>query len=87
MKATAIPSAATNFADLPDEGRVSIQVVAIVTGRSKASIWRDVAAGRLPAPVKAGPRCTRWVVGDLRRHLAGTTSQTQAAAHEGQKAA
>ena len=30
------------------------------TGRSRTSIYRDVAEGRLPAPVKIGPRAIGW---------------------------
>lgn len=54
------------FDSLPDCALVALPVVCAIRGRSPASIWRDVSAGRLPAPVKAGPRCTRWKVGDLR---------------------
>lgn len=63
------PVAAANWDDLPNDARVSLPVVVILTGRSPASVWRDVKAGRLPEPVKAGPRCSRWIVGDLRRTL------------------
>lgn len=55
------------FKSLPDCALVPINVVCAIRGRSPASIWRDVKAGRCPAPVKAGPRCTRWKVSDLRR--------------------
>ena len=55
------------FDALPDCAQVSIAVVCAIRGRSPASIWRDVSAGRIAKPVSAGPRCTRWVVGDLRR--------------------
>jgi hypothetical protein len=54
------------FPILPNEARVDLDFVCILKRRSKASIWRDVAAGRLAPPVKAGPRCTRWLVGDIR---------------------
>lgn len=54
------------FDSLPDCAQVSIDVVSAIRGRSRASIWRDVLAGRIAKPVSAGPRCTRWVVGDLR---------------------
>lgn len=30
------------------------------TGRSRSSIYRDVAAGRLKPPVKIGPRAIGW---------------------------
>lgn len=58
------------FEASPDCARVSIAIVCAVTGRSRASVWRDVKAGRLPAPVKQGPNCTRWIVGELRKTLA-----------------
>ncbi len=51
---------------LPDNALVPLPVVCAIRGRSSASIWRDVKAGRCPAPVNAGPRCTRWKLGDLR---------------------
>lgn len=35
-------------------------------GRSVASWWRDLAAGRIPAPVKLGGR-TLWRADELRR--------------------
>lgn len=54
------------FESLPDCALVALPVVCAVKGRSPASVWRDVAAGRLPKPTHAGPRCTRWRVGDLR---------------------
>lgn len=57
------------FPILPDEAQVDIDVVCAVRGRSPASTWRDVKAGRCPAPIKAGPHCTRWRVGDLRQAM------------------
>jgi predicted DNA-binding transcriptional regulator AlpA len=54
------------FDSLPDTALVSLPIVCTLRGRSPASIWRDVKAGRCPAPISAGPRCTRWRVGDLR---------------------
>ena len=52
---------------LPNEALVSIDVVCALRERSRASIWRDVKAGRFPAPIRtAGLRCTRWLVGDVR---------------------
>ena len=54
----------------PDDARVALPVVCALFGRSAASIWRDLKEGRIPQPVKnAGPRCTRWRVGDLRGAL------------------
>ena len=54
------------FDSLPDSALVALPVVCALKGRSAASVWRDVRFGRLAQPVKAGPRCTRWRVGDLK---------------------
>lgn len=66
-----IPSEAVNFDALPDSAHVRLPVVTILFARSKASIWRDVRAGRLPPPRKCGPRVSAWNVGELRAILAG----------------
>jgi predicted DNA-binding transcriptional regulator AlpA len=55
------------FDSLPDCALVALPIVSAIRGRSPASIWRDVAAGRLAKPVSAGPRCTRWRKSDLIR--------------------
>lgn len=65
-----ITGALAAFPHLPDSAFVNIKVVCAVTARSPASTWRDVKAGRLPAPHKIGPRSTRWQVGELRAALA-----------------
>lgn len=72
--AARIPDALAAFPHLPDEAFVDIKVVCAVTSRSSASTWRDVKAGRLPAPYKIGPRSTRWKVGELRAALAQLAS-------------
>lgn len=59
----------TLFSALPDDAFTSLPVVCALYSRCRASIWRDVKAGRCPAPVSVGPRCTRWRVGDLRADL------------------
>ena len=68
--AARIPSALAAFPHMPDEAFADIKIVSAVTSRSPASIWRDVKAGRLPAPYKIGPRSTRWKVGEIRAALA-----------------
>jgi predicted DNA-binding transcriptional regulator AlpA len=66
-KHTGIPSALENFDALPDSAFVRLPIVcAIFGGRSAASVYRDVQAGRLPPPVSLGPRCSGWSVGGLR---------------------
>jgi len=57
------------FDSLPNCARVALPIVCLITGRSPASVWRDVANDRLPRPIKAGPRSTRWIVGQLRAAL------------------
>jgi predicted DNA-binding transcriptional regulator AlpA len=74
-KLAAIPTAAVHFDTLPDTARVALPVVSLVAGRSPASVRRDVAAGRMPAPIKSGPRATRWIVGDIRRWQRGEYPQ------------
>ena len=65
-----IPEALKNFDSLPDAAHVKQPVVEALYGRSSASIWRDVAAKRIPAPRSLGPRNTVWNVGELRAALA-----------------
>jgi hypothetical protein len=64
-----VPFAVRNWQDLPDEANVDVKVVALMTGRSIPSVWRDVARGRLAPPRRLTPRCSRWQVGVIRLHL------------------
>ena len=66
VKASRLAQQLALFDFLPDAALVPLPVVCAIRGRSPASIWRDVKTGRCPSPVSAGPRCTRWRVGDLR---------------------
>lgn len=60
------------FPSLPDEALINIQVLSILLGgRSKASIWRDVAQGRLASPVKIGGS-SLFTVGNVRALLRGS---------------
>lgn len=36
---------------------------------SKSKLWADVKAGKFPAPVKLGKRCTAWRSEDIRRYI------------------
>jgi predicted DNA-binding transcriptional regulator AlpA len=67
-KAEQLKQQLANVKDSPDWATVTIKVVMALTNRSRASIYRDVAAGRLPKWFKQGAS-TRWRVGDLRRTL------------------
>ena len=65
-KARRLTEQVSRFSSLPDCALVSLEVVSAIMGRSPASIWRDVAQGRLDKPIKVGLRSTRWRVGGLR---------------------
>lgn len=43
-----------------------IQTVAQATGLSDATIYRKLAAGDFPEPIRLGKRCTRWKAADVR---------------------
>jgi len=60
-----------SFDTLPDSALVDVHVVMAMAGRSRASIWRDVKAGRLPQPIAIGPKARRWRVEDVRAYLKG----------------
>jgi predicted DNA-binding transcriptional regulator AlpA len=70
----------SNFNALPDTARADLPVVCALFSVSPATAWRRVKAGVIPSPIKDG-RCTRWIVGDLRRALAvdGGGKATEAA--------
>jgi predicted DNA-binding transcriptional regulator AlpA len=57
-----------DFDSLPDTARAPLPMVCGLFSISKATAWRRVKSGLLPAPIKDGGS-TRWVVGDLRRAL------------------
>jgi predicted DNA-binding transcriptional regulator AlpA len=67
-----LPKALTSFDDLPDSAHVGDRVVCGLYGCSRATAWRRVAAGLIPAPKKFG-RSTRWNVGELRAALREAT--------------
>jgi len=67
--AKSIPEALANFDLLPDAAFVRQPVVMALFACSSASIWRGVAAGRIPKPKKLSPRTTCWNVGELRKAL------------------
>lgn len=58
-----------NFQSLPDCAFVDARVVCPLYGISMATLWRRIAQGLVPQPVKLSVRSTRWRVGDLRKHL------------------
>jgi prophage regulatory protein len=47
-----------------------LREVQAMTGRSCASIYADMAAGRMPRQIKLGPRAVGWLRADIERWLA-----------------
>lgn len=67
----AIPHRLESLTSLPAEALVSAKELSTLSGRSRASIWRDVQAGRLPKPIAIGPQARRWRIEDVRTYLKG----------------
>lgn len=40
---------------------ISLSAVCKMTSRSRSSIYRDVARGEFPAPLKTGPKSNAWL--------------------------
>ena len=40
------------------------------TGRSRVQRWRDIKAGKFPAPVELGPNQIGWFEDEIDKHLA-----------------
>lgn len=59
------------FDTLPDAALIDLPTVTALASRSKASVYRDVAAGRLSKPVRVGLQSVRWRVADVRAYLKG----------------
>ncbi|MGL4766551.1 MAG: helix-turn-helix transcriptional regulator [Formosimonas sp.] len=54
-----------------DDARVRVPTVqAVYGGISRATVWRNVKLGHIPAPSKLTPNTSTWRVGDLRQALA-----------------
>ena len=48
--------------------------LAAMLGISRATVWNWTKAGKLPAPVKLGPRVTAWKRADIEKWLARITA-------------
>lgn len=49
-----------------------------ITGKSRSSLYRDVAAGTFPAPVKIGQRSVAWRSTDIESWLASLLAKQSA---------
>lgn len=52
-----------------DIDTLTVQDMAELLCVSSRTVWRWVASGRIPAPVRIGCRSTRWRVGDVQRYI------------------
>jgi prophage regulatory protein len=57
---TGPPGTARNILRWPDVHRL--------TGRSRTQAWRDIRAGKFPAPVKLGPNSVGWYEDEVAEH-------------------
>jgi len=46
------------------------------TGKSRVQLWRDVSAGRFPAPIELGPNSLGWVRTEIEAWLASRPRRT-----------
>ncbi|MDO5632526.1 MAG: AlpA family phage regulatory protein [Paracoccus sp. (in: a-proteobacteria)] len=60
-----------NIADIDIDTLVDLRVVCRALSPSRASIYRDIARGEFPAPLKIGSS-SRWRLSDVRAVVAGT---------------
>lgn len=58
-----------NFDSLPNSANVRESVVIALFACSRATLWRHVKKGTMPAPRKLADTLTVWRVGDLREFL------------------
>ena len=63
-----------NFSYLPDESLVRLPILMALYGLSKASIYRFIKDGIIPAPIKLSSRTSVWNVGDIRKNLRSKTN-------------
>lgn len=54
----------------PKEELLTVQEVAVRLSICTRTVWRKVARGDLPPPVRLGRRLPRWRSGDLARYIA-----------------
>jgi len=68
----ASPTTTERFIRLPELERI--------VGFKRSTIYRKVAAGTLPAPIKCGPNTTVWLASSIDQWMAETIAAARAAA-------
>jgi len=66
-----LPTRIQQFDVLPSSALMNVREISLLSGKSAATLWRDVKNKRLAAPIKLGPNSTRWRVDSVRRFLEG----------------
>lgn len=64
-----LPTAAHYFDSLADSALIDLGGLKAITSKSRATIYRWVDQGILPAPKKLGATRNFWTAGDIRRSL------------------
>jgi predicted DNA-binding transcriptional regulator AlpA len=54
---------------------ISEKELANVLGIHRSTLWRGIARGVIPAPVRVSVSRNRWLVIDIEKHLGITTAQ------------
>ena len=70
MKKTQDTSLSPEKIILPSEGYVRLPTILKVIPIGKSTLWKRVADGTFPQPVKLGERTTAWRVSDIREVIA-----------------
>lgn len=64
-----VPDPLEGFDQLPDSAHVRLPIVVRLLGISRATVWRGVRKGTIPAPKHFSERSASWNVGALRELL------------------
>jgi len=51
-----------------------------LTGKSRTQAWRDIKAGKFPAPVETGPNSVAWYLDEVQTYVASRPRVTYAPA-------
>lgn len=52
-----------------DDALLKLPFVEALTGLAASSLYRKIAEGQFPAPIRLGTRCSRWRVADINHWL------------------